>query len=597
MPSSNKSYKVGIVLFLVMHLLTAIACGQENQNTFHAIAYHGVVDSRDQLSSDDVTLETLVNHFEWLVANHYTPISIDQLIKANKGQYRLPNKSVLLCWDDGYTSFYTHVYPLLKAYGFPALLALVGDWMTTPAGEQVTYGNELVAREQFLSWEQIQDLAQSPLVEIASHSFDLHKGLLADSAGDVLPAVIAHEYSPEGDTYEGDTGMFERILLDLKKNNELIQEKTGVTPRVMVWPFGRYNDLAIKAAGKAGMDITLTLDPVAASSDRLDAVARKYPTLNPETGTFQYSFFERNRPPLRRFIQVDALKLIEENENDEKSFGGFLERVKTLAPGRVYFEPVVRIDNTLNALFQNKIIPVIQDRLMRLSWHTDRRAATEVHLILSDELFSRIEGSDYKTFFSDMGKSAPCSGLLLADVKFNEKLIMMMEHAALPNTPLPIWNPHETRAKRSELAENKADSRALNILSGLEAFQRWQPFLDMGLLVSSEMLKTVDFVVLKNLLRYFDYIMVDLRAEEQFTTALRELAELEAFGEIGGYFTVLVKFDAGASEHQLKKRLNALNSQGIVDFGYAYDSFMEDRPDLETIRPIMSARTFPFIPK
>jgi biofilm PGA synthesis lipoprotein PgaB len=365
----------------------------------------------------------------------------------------------------------------------------------------------------------------------------------------------------------------------------------------MVWPFGRYNDLALEAAQKAGMGITLTLDPVAASSDRLEAVARKYPTLNPETGTFQYSFFERKRPPLRRFIQVEVAGLIEKDENAEKSFSRFLERVKTLAPGRVYLEPVVRIDNTLNALFQNKMVPVIQDRLTRLSWHTNRRAGTEVHLILSDELFNRIEASDYKSFFSDMGKSAPCSGLLVADVKFNEQFIMMMEQATPPNTPLPIWNPQKTRMQRTELAKNSSVSRVLNILNGLEAFQQWQPFLDVGLLVSSEMLKTVDIISLKNLLRYFDYIKVDLRAEEQPMSAMRELTELDAFAELGGYFTVLVKFDAGVSEHQLKKQLSALSDQGIVDFGYAHDDFLQDRPDLEMIRPIISARTFPFMPK
>jgi len=597
MPNFNKPHICCILVFIIVLLFSATALAQESRSQFHAIAYHGVVDSREQLASDDVTLETLVNHFEWLLANNYQTVSVEQLIQANKGLYDLPEKAVLLCWDDGYTNFYTHVFPLLKAYNFHAVLALVGDWMTTPMDSEVSYGNELVPREKFLSWEQVRDIAQSPLVEIASHSFDLHKGLLADRAGDMLPATITHRYDLTSQTYENDMDMFDRILDDLMRNNALILEKTGVSPRVMVWPFGRYNSLAIEAAQKAGMDITLTLDPVAASTDSLEAVSRMYPTLNPETGSFKYSFFEPNRAPLRRFIQVQSSSLLEEDEDSEKVFSRFLERTKALAPGRVYFEPTIMLDGTLKTIFRNNHLPVIQDRLNRLSWHTSRRSGTEVHLILSDTLFDRLQPGDYKSFFSDMGKSAPCSGLMLADDKFIEELLMEMADTSPESFTLPTWNPNASRGLRRKLINGTDSTRVLNILSGIEAFQKWQPFLDVGLAVTFDVLKRVEADSLKYALRYFDYIMVDLREEKDPIIAIKKFSELNTIRDIRSYFTILIGFEPSVPENQLKKQLNTLWSQGLVDYGYANDFFMENRPDIEMIKPIVSTRTFPFIPK
>ena len=52
--------------------------------------------------------------------------SVDDLLAARDGRKALPEKAVLLTFDDGYESFYTRVFPILKAFRFPAVLALVG---------------------------------------------------------------------------------------------------------------------------------------------------------------------------------------------------------------------------------------------------------------------------------------------------------------------------------------------------------------------------------------------------------------------------------------------------------------------------------------
>jgi biofilm PGA synthesis lipoprotein PgaB len=52
----------------------------------------------------------------------------------------LPPKAVLLSFDDGYSSFYTRVWPLLQAWNVPALWAPVGSWVDTPENQKVNFG-------------------------------------------------------------------------------------------------------------------------------------------------------------------------------------------------------------------------------------------------------------------------------------------------------------------------------------------------------------------------------------------------------------------------------------------------------------------------
>ena len=95
---------------------------------------------------------------------------------------RLPDKAILLTFDDGYESLYTRVFPLLKAYHYPAVAALVGSWMEDEPDGTVLYGDRKVPRSNFVSWDEAREMQASGLVEFASHGYDLHRGVQGQSA-------------------------------------------------------------------------------------------------------------------------------------------------------------------------------------------------------------------------------------------------------------------------------------------------------------------------------------------------------------------------------------------------------------------------------
>jgi len=509
----NRSVNVPLVLTILLLLMVWPFSGLAG-NRFVAIAWHDVVEKKEDLASDAVTIDHLVDQFEWLIDNGYHPISIDRLLAAENGGPSLPDKAVLLCWDDGYQSFHTRVLPLLRAYNFPAVLALVGSWMEPPPSATVRYGDNLVPRTRFLSWQQVREIQASGLVEIASHSWGLHRGVLADAAGDRLPAVIAHLYDPVNRSYESEQEQKNRILADLLRNSELIANRTGHRPRVMVWPFGRYNEPALQAAREAGMMITLTLDPVLGDVHRLRAVGRIYPTRNPELDEFRTYLSSNRSIDSHRFITVDSRHLIEAM-GGEDHFSRFLDRLVNLQPDIVAFSPVAGDGPQATALFPSRFYIRHQDRLTRLTWHTARRGGSRTFLWLDDNLLEQPAA-----FYHELGRYAYNEGLFLDSAAVTEALIQMAGRTSLDRKPLePLsWDPSLRRSNRQQWLRSTPTHlfpRVRKLFACLEAFQYWQPFLEIALVVKSERFSCLQPIDIARLLTWIDLIVVEVPGDGQ----------------------------------------------------------------------------------
>lgn len=564
---------------------------------FIAVAYHDVVNHRNELTYDAVTLDNLIDHFEWLKAGGYQPISIDDLKAARAGTRPLPEKAILLCWDDAYISFYTHVLPLLKAYHYPAVLALVGSWMAPGPDETVQYGDELVPRKKFMTWQQVKEVSASGLVEIASHSNNLHTAVLADQSGDTLPAAIAHKYDPATATYETEKQFKQRIRSDLQASSDLLLKHLGFRPQVLVWPFGRYNTAAGKIAAEVGMSITLTLNPVPADIDQLHAIGRIYPTRNPDLKTFRSYLESRIRPPVNHFFRVDSKDLLEPSAGKEQHFGTFLDRVKDLDPNMVILDPIVEDNGTRKALFTNSRFSVAQDRLNRLSWHTSKRAGAGVFLWLSSSLFTPGTGETTATvnrFFSDMGKSAPGEGLVVDNPELVQGLLQVIENDSNRKTEVRFWNPEKRRRARQAMSKGDSPLKVSGPFQALEAFQQWQPFQEVSLILSIDQFQTMGLMQFNVLLRFFDFLIIDTGKNSIQTLSNTLGPQLELLQDAGYLQKCAFMLFAGDQDNSLARELQRLPTLNIVNWGYQFDRFLEGRPASDTIRPLLSKRSFPY---
>jgi len=197
---------------------------------FLALCYHDVEDAVADQAFMSVRSDQLVEQLNWLHENGYQAVSIDQILAARAGTTPLPEKSVLLSFDDGFSSFYTRVLPLLRAWNWPAVLAPVGAWMDAPLDEPVDFGGLEIARSRFLTWDQITEIAASGLVEIAAHTDNSHYGLLANPQGNTQPAIAMPRWDAARGQYESDAAFRARVAADVAAIGDKIQRATGARP-------------------------------------------------------------------------------------------------------------------------------------------------------------------------------------------------------------------------------------------------------------------------------------------------------------------------------------------------------------------------------
>ena len=90
------------------------------------LMYHSVCESGGKQSKFVVSSDAVEEDLKYITENGYTPISSADLIAYVNGDAELPQKPVMLTFDDGYYNNYCYVYPLLKKYNAKAVISIIG---------------------------------------------------------------------------------------------------------------------------------------------------------------------------------------------------------------------------------------------------------------------------------------------------------------------------------------------------------------------------------------------------------------------------------------------------------------------------------------
>lgn len=365
--------------FLALLLLPASALWAAG-NQFIALNYHDIIPEEERVPPFDrvaVSQAHFESHFAWLKQSGYKVVSLEEIITASQGGRPLPEKSVLLTFDDGYESFYTRVYPLLKKYRYPAVVALVGAWMRDPEAK------ERPANKRLLSWTQVRELIDSGLVEVASHSYDLHRGITSNPQGNEQPAATSRAFDTDLGQYEDDGEYMQRVNTALAKSADFIWQHAGIRPRVMVWPFGEYNEWLLAATRNVGMPYSMALrDRINTLAD-LRAMHRLLIADDPNQAQFARIMegLRADRPV--RVIHLDMDYIHDPDpEQTERNLGAVIDRVRESGANTVYLQAYSDPDGDGNAdalYFPNRALPVVQDLFNRVAWQLKTRAGVKVY--------------------------------------------------------------------------------------------------------------------------------------------------------------------------------------------------------------------------
>ena len=161
-------FAIGLTVFFSEHDIPAI---NNNVNVeLPIIMYHSVLKDSELSGKYIITPEILISDLEYLKENGYTSITAKQLIDYTDNGTPLPEKPILLTFDDGCYNNYEYVLPILKNYDAHGIFSIVGKYT-----DDYTSTNEVSTAYGYMRWIDVYNLSQSEHSEIANHSYDFHK--------------------------------------------------------------------------------------------------------------------------------------------------------------------------------------------------------------------------------------------------------------------------------------------------------------------------------------------------------------------------------------------------------------------------------------
>lgn len=200
--------------------------------------YHSVTADPKKAGKYTVTAAEFENDMEYLTKNGFTTVFMSDLVKYEEKGTPLPKKPVVVTLDDGYEDNLTNVLPILQKLGMKATISIVGAFSFNTKDNRNT-----------LDLDDIKKLVDSGCVEIGSHTYDMHydqKGRRRGCAK--MPGEsLAH--------YEA------ALTEDFTKNQTLLTEKCGVTPKVFTYPYGMVSRTAKKVVKALGFKASLVVTP------------------------------------------------------------------------------------------------------------------------------------------------------------------------------------------------------------------------------------------------------------------------------------------------------------------------------------------------
>ncbi len=158
----------------------------------------------------------------YLASHNYTPISVTQFAHSiTAANSELPERPVVLTFDDGLADFYTIALPALRRYGFTASLYVVTAFVR---GTSRWLEREGQVAQPMLDWDQLAEISESG-IECGAHSHN-HLPL------DMLSEAAARE--------------------EIVRSRRILEERLDRQISSFAYPYGYYTSKVRRLVREAG---------------------------------------------------------------------------------------------------------------------------------------------------------------------------------------------------------------------------------------------------------------------------------------------------------------------------------------------------------
>lgn len=189
--------------------------------TVPILIYHNIRDYKPTDSENNrtyiVPIKNFTEQMAYLSSEKYTTITMNDLVKAIKGENKLPDHPIVISFDDGVINQYENAWPILKKYNFKATFYI--------------FANAPGRNDHYFDFPKLKELIAAGM-EIGSHTY-FHQDL--------------KKMDPE------------KLKFELTESKKRLEDNLGVTITDLAYPFGSFDDSVIAATKAAGYQSARTI--------------------------------------------------------------------------------------------------------------------------------------------------------------------------------------------------------------------------------------------------------------------------------------------------------------------------------------------------
>ena len=234
-----------ILAFIIISVFVLVFINNfSNAQTENAVAvpivmYHSLLKSK---SGDYIVHpETLENDLKYIQSKGYTTITMTDLINYVYNDTPLPEKPIIITFDDGYYNNLGYAVPLLHKYNMKAVISIVGQYTDTfsKADEaNLNYGH--------LRWKDINELINDGCIEFQNHTYNLHSIKNGRKGAKKLSYESLEQYNT-------------LLTNDITKlQNEFKENCNGYAPNTFTYPYGAISKDSIPIIKELGFKASLS---------------------------------------------------------------------------------------------------------------------------------------------------------------------------------------------------------------------------------------------------------------------------------------------------------------------------------------------------
>ena len=211
------------------------------------LMYHHL--SEDVTNSEMVSPEQFEAQIRALSEAGYTGVSFDELQAYVLRGEPLPEKPVVITFDDGYRSNYTLAYPILQKYGMKATIFAIGVSFGTDHYKDTDY-----AITPHFGAAEAAEMTASGLISIQSHTYDMHQWPPYETGSAVRENILQL-------SSESEEAYVQALTEDFTRSRALLEDATGRPVDVLAYPAGQYSTLTQVTLQSLGVHVTLSTNP------------------------------------------------------------------------------------------------------------------------------------------------------------------------------------------------------------------------------------------------------------------------------------------------------------------------------------------------